>query len=167
MRAALVLLTVAACGGPHPAARIQHQAATLAQSADDSWSEGSAVYVGQTGSFMFPQPLSLRLSLIDRDADDGTGLPTELSITAASIEAYGTPTFEVVTEPTCQPTYCDAELRITGPGANMLQVTLTGNDGDEPDCFYHALFEDADPPAVIEAHRAEVEAEEANCMQAL
>ncbi|NVB81548.1 MAG: hypothetical protein HOV81_24350 [Kofleriaceae bacterium] len=163
MKSCLVLaVALAGCATDFdPDVRVERQAATAATAAADGWTEGGAVLVGEPGTFVFPQPLSLRMSIVDsKDVVDG--VKKQLTIASASVELVGSGTVEVVGTPSCQQNYCIAELRVLAAGASMLKVAGTGPDGTQRECIYYGIYEDADP-AVGTVHRDELETQQSKC----
>lgn len=145
-----------------PDVRVERQAATAATASAADWTEGGAVLVGEPGTFVFPQPLALRMSIVDSKSVDSDGEKQQLRIESASVELVGAGQLEIVSTPTCQQDYCIAELRVLATGASMLGVAGTGPDGTQHECIYYGIYEDADP-AVGATHRAELEAQQAEC----
>jgi hypothetical protein len=145
-----------------PDVRIERQAATAATASAAGWTEGGAVLVGPPGTFAFPQPLSLRMSIVDSKDVDPDGIKKQLTIQAASVEVSGTAQVEVMATPTCKQNYCIAELEVLAAGPSMLKVTGMGPDGAQHDCFYYGIYEGADV-AVGDAHREELETQQAEC----
>lgn len=144
--------------------RVERQSATLATATESGWTTGSTVLVATPGTFTFPQPLSLRISMIDSKVDVEEGAtPTLLTISRTTMAQYEAGPFEIVSEPVCQPTYCEAELSITDFGRSMLELTVVGTDGTEPDCFYFGVYEDADPTTASIALRDEAEEQQGEC----
>lgn len=164
MKRCLVLaVVIAGCTTDFdPDVRVERQNATAATASADGWTEGGAVLVGEPGTFVFPQPLSLRMSIVDSKDVDADGVKKQLTITSASVEPVGAGTVEVVGMPACQQNYCIAELRVLAAGASMLEVAGTGPDGTQHECIYYGIYEDADP-AVGTTHRAELEAQQSEC----
>lgn len=164
MRSCLVVAVVlAGCATDFdPDIKVERQAATVASASATDWAEGGAVLVGEPGTFLFPQPLSLRISIIDSKSLDPDGNKEQLRIQSASVELVGSGQVEVVSTPTCQENYCVAELSVLAAGASMLKVAGTGPDGTQRDCIYYGIYEDADP-AVGTTHRAELETQQAEC----
>jgi hypothetical protein len=168
MKGCLAVLLLAACTTTNPTVHVERQSSPLASATSDGWIAGSAVVVGAPGTFVFPQALSLRILLVDRDeepGDDGTRAP--LSVQSATVTAYGDSSFDVVTPPDCEPSACAAELRITGFGTNVIQIVATGEGGAHTACVYFGVHEDADPDAASAGLRDEAEAEQAACKQSL
>ncbi len=161
----LVLPVLAGCTSVELDVRVQRQSASLASIDEGAWRDGSIVQVGLPGSFTFPQPLALRLSLADRSADGE--MPVPLAVNRAMIAAYGDAAFEIIAGPTCGAVSCDAELLLSGSGTSMFSVTLTGPDGVASDCAYVAMFEDPDPTTVSESLRADVETHQTTCVTSL
>ena len=69
----------------------------------------------------------------------------------------------VTTEPTCMQNFCTAELTVAAQGSSFLTIEADGPDGKQTDCFYYAIYEDADPAAAAEMHRTELEAKQDAC----
>jgi hypothetical protein len=159
-------LLVACTDDGDPDIRIERQSSTLAEAKDVNWSTGGAVLAAQPGSFAFPQPLALRISLVDSKAIDENGVAAQLALQSVALAAFGTGTFEIATEPTCQENYCEAELRITAAGSSMLTVEATGA-ASEGDCFYYAIIEDAAPETAGAALRTELETRQRECYASL
>lgn len=164
MRACVAVVLLAACAGDSTTLRVERQPATLDDTTDDAWLAGGVVLVGEPGAFTYPQPVSVRVSLVERDVEMAE--PKLISrTTIAAFDDEGT--FEITRNPVCQPTHCEAELRLNASGVAMLQVTATGKDGDEVDCFYYAVYEDADPAGATAARYDEIEVKQRDCLQAL
>src|SRR5690606_11738531 len=107
-----LLATIAACTSTDLDVRVERQSSTLAQASADGWTPGGAVLVGAPGTFAFPQPLALRVMLVDGDATVAEGeAPEPLLISDVTLGVHGG-AFEIVQSPVCQPTYCEAELSI-------------------------------------------------------
>jgi hypothetical protein len=165
MRIAAGLLVLGACTTESdPDLRIERQSAALADVNAAAWAEGGAVLVAQPGTFAFPQPLSVRLSIVDSKALDADGAPTALKIETAKLTAYESATnVEVVSQPTCSQAFCTAELSVTSAGASMFTVSADGPDGMQNDCFYFGVFEEADPVTAGTAHQTELEMKQSEC----
>lgn len=164
MKGCLVLaIALAGCATDFdPDVRVERQARAAATASADGWTEGGAVLVGEPGTFVFPQPLSLRMSIVDSKDQGADGVRKQLVITSAAVELVGSGQVEMVATPTCEQNYCIAELRVLAAGASMLKVAGTGPDGTQRDCIYYGVYEDADP-AVGTAHRAELETQQSEC----
>jgi hypothetical protein len=167
MKGCLALVLLAACTTSNPTVHVERQSSPLASVTSDGWVAGSAVVVGGPGTFVFPQALSLRILLVDRDEDPGEDVArTPLSIQSAAVTAYGDSSFDVVTPPACEATECTAELRITGFGTSLFQIAATGEGGSHAACGYFGVHEDADPTTASAALRDQAEAAQAACKQA-
>ncbi len=158
---------VGACNAVDPDVRVERQASTLAQATEDGWHTGGAVFVGAAGSFSFPQPVALRISLVDGNTIDEEGGATPLPIETVSLELHGASAGDVSVEPTCDAVACTAELLVLEAGTTMLEVVATASDDSEGDCFYVAMHEDADPAAASESLRTELETQQTTCRTAL
>src|SRR3954462_6113637 len=76
---ALLAMLLGACASDSdPDVHIERQSATVASANAASWAEGGAVLVGVPGTFSFPQPLSLRISVVDSNKLDENGIPAQL-----------------------------------------------------------------------------------------
>lgn len=164
MKTCLVLAVVlAGCTTDFdPDVRIERQAATAATASAAGWTEGGAVLVGAPGTFAYPQPLSLRMSIVDSKDVDADGIKKQLTIDAATVEVSGLGQVEVVSAASCHQNYCITELRVLAAGASMLKVAGVGPDGTQHDCFYYGIYEDTDAAAGA-AHRDELEMQQAEC----
>jgi hypothetical protein len=170
MRAAClaVAFTLVACAGDTSTIHIERQASTLATATEDGWVAGGAVLVGAPGTFTFPQPVSLRITLVDPDADPMAEEPPEpMLVSMSKLTIFGEAVAEITENVTCQPTYCEAELTVADFGQTMLQVTATNPDADEGDCFYYAIYESDDPASAGESYRTTAEADQNECLQDL
>jgi hypothetical protein len=165
MRIAAGLLVLGACTTESdPDLRIERQSTTLADANAAAWAEGGAVLVAQPGTFSFPQPLSVRLSIVDSEVLDAEGAPTALKIQTAKLDAYESATsIEVVSQPTCSQTFCMAELSVKSTGASMFVVSAEGPEGTQNDCFYFGAFEETDPVTAGAAHQTELETKQSEC----
>lgn len=165
MRIAACLLLLGACTtDSDPDVRIERQSATIANANTDAWAEGGAVLVAAPGTFSFPQPLALRISIVDNIVLDAEGAPTQLTINTATLATFETAaTVEVVSAPACSRNFCTAELKVTGSGSSMLTVSADGPEGTQNDCFYFGVYEEADPASAGATYRAELEAKQADC----
>lgn len=172
MRARLATLALtsavasAGCSDTQTLIRIERQPTTLAAATDDGWVAGGAVLVGGPGTFSFPQPLALRISLIDPEAAppaEGEEPPPPRLVSIATLTLFGTAAAEITDGIVCQPTYCEAELSVLQSGTTMLQITAKNPDADRRDCFYYAVYEDADPAGAGTALREQVEAQQRDC----
>ncbi len=159
MRACLALLVASACSGNDARIRIERQPSTLAAATDDGWVAGGALLVAAPGSFSFPQPVAVRITLVDLDAE----MPEPELISTAKLTVFGEGVAEITENLTCQPTYCEAELSITAEGDAMLQAVATGKDSEGSDCFYYAVHEDPDPSAASPALYDAIEAKQHDC----
>jgi hypothetical protein len=148
-----------------PDARVERQTSKLDDINAAGWQEGGAVLVGLPGTFQFPQPLSLRISIVDNLVLDEEMTPTQLRITSATLGEYGAePTqLSVVTQPTCAANFCSAELSVAASGSSFLTIEADGPDGKQTECFYYAIYEDADPATAGATHRTELEAKQRDC----
>lgn len=164
-RIAAALLLLGACTtDTDPDARIERQSTTLADANASAWKEGGGVLVAVPGTFTFPQPLSLRISIVDNKVPDADGAPTQLTIKTATLAPYeSAATLEVVSAPTCSQNFCSAEFKVTGLGESMLTVSADGPDGKQNDCFYFAMYEETDPVTAGTTHRTELEAKQSDC----
>jgi hypothetical protein len=165
MRIAACLVLLGACTtDSDPDVRIERQSATVADAKADAWAEGGAVLVAAPGTFSFPQPLALRISIVDSKVLDAEGAPTQLTIKTATLATFETAnTLEVVSAPACSQNFCTAELKVTGSGSSMLTISATGPEGDQKDCFYFGVYEEADPAAAGATYREDLEAKQADC----
>jgi hypothetical protein len=165
MRIAAGLLLLGACTTESdPDLRIERQPTTLADANAAAWTEGGAVLVAVPGTFSFPQPLSLRLSIVDNEMPDADKAPTQLKISSAHLNAYETATtLEIVSQPTCSQNFCTAELSVKSTGASMFTVSAEGPEGTQNDCFYFGVFEETDPVTSGTAHQTELETKQSDC----
>jgi hypothetical protein len=162
----LVACVLAACADTSdPDMRVERQAATIADVKGSNWLEGGAVLVGAPGTFSFPQPLSVRISVVDSKQLDANGNPKQMQIRMASVATYGMDgELEILTQPTCTANYCTAELRVVAQGSSMLTLQAMGPGLEtQDDCFYYGVYEDADPATVGAQHQMELEAQQADC----
>src|SRR5262245_46794293 len=113
MKRWLPLVLLAGCTNENPDLVIERQPITIAQVTDTAWTRGSVILAGDPGPFPCPQPLSLRMSIVD-DAD--IEMPTSLTISQAKVETYGSGQATVSVTPVCQPTSCTAEINVTAAG---------------------------------------------------
>ena len=160
---AFAVFASAACASDNTSIRIERQPTTLAAASDDAWLAGGTVLVGAPGSFSFPQPVALRITLVDPNAE----MPVAALVSMSKLTVFGDGVGVITKNVTCQPTYCEAELSITDAGDSMLQVTATGKDGEKGDCFYYGVHEDADPAAASPALYKAIEAKQRDCQQDL
>jgi hypothetical protein len=162
---AIAALIPACTTDSDPDARVERQTSKLDDANAADWKEGGAVLVGVPGTFQFPQPLSLRISIVDNNVPDDETPPTQLRITSATLGQYGSePTqLSVVSQPTCAANFCSAELSVTASGSSFLTIEADGPDGKQTECFYYAIYEDADPTTAGDAHRTELEAKQRDC----
>lgn len=162
--AAIALLLGACTTNSDPDVRIERQSTTVADANTAAWAEGGAVLVAVPGTFSFPQPLAIRISLIDSKKLDASGAATQLTLTSATIALYGSDNeAQLVDAPTCERNFCTAGLTVAAAGQSMLTVKAVGPDGELNDCFYYGVYEDADPAAAGATHQSELEAEQADC----
>ena len=155
---ALVLLV--GCAEENPRLVIERQSATLADAAATGWSPGSALVTAQPGTFTFPQPLSVRFTIVSEEVDATSGLPTPLAITMGAIEPFGSGPMEITTPATCEGMLCTAELNITAAGSSMVHISANGPNGAERECFYYSLVEGAADTMTL---RAELETQQQDC----
>ena len=162
---AIAALVPACTTDSDPDARVERQTSTLDDANAAGWQEGGAVLVGVPGTFAFPQPLSLRISIVDNLVLDEEMSPTQLRITSATLGQYGSePTqLTITTQPTCAANYCSAELSVAAQGSSFLTIEAEGPDGKQTECFYYAIYEDADPTTAGASHRTELEAKQRDC----
>ena len=162
---ALALLVSACADTSDPDVRIERQSTTLADASTSAWTEGGAVLVAAPGTFQFPQPLSLRISIIDNKMLDADGAPTQLKITSATLAPYGTDASELTikSQPTCQQNFCSGELQVEGQGESLLTIEAEGDGGKQQDCFYFAVYEDADPTTAGAMYQTELEKKQKDC----
>ena len=167
MRLALAVCLVG-CTHSDPDVLVERQASTLDAASDAAWQLGGAVRVALPGTFEFPQPLALRISIVDSDMIDMVGAPKQLSIDSATLTSYGAANYEVAAPPSCAASFCMAELFIAEPGALMFIVSGRGDGATQQDCFYYGVIEDAaDPQAAGAAMQAELEQDQADCRRSL
>ncbi|HUS31196.1 MAG TPA: hypothetical protein VMZ53_21950 [Kofleriaceae bacterium] len=162
---AALLLTAAACtDDSDPDVRVERQVATLDDASAAAWSQGGAVLVGVPGTFAFPQPLSLRISIVDNKQLDEEMSPTQLKITSATLATYGDASeLTVKTQPSCAANFCSAELEVSAQGASMLTIEADGPDGKQTECFYYAIYEADDPATAGATYRTELETKQREC----
>ena len=153
-----MLVVAAACTPPNPRLVFERQALALAQTTEGGWSKGGAIIVGDPNTFTFPQPLSVRMKIIDSDTNPDA--PLELNISDAAMTPYGSGPLEIAVAPSCDATVCTAQLSITAQGSSMVHVSAESPDGPEADCFYYALV-DASVDAM--ALRDELETMQSDC----
>ena len=166
---AFVLVLASACSGDSLSLYVERQPASLTAATDEGWVAGSALAIAEPGSFTFPQPVSIRVMLIDPDAvpaDDETRVEPEL-VSTAKATVYGEGAGTITSNITCQPTFCEAEVTLASTGLAVLQLTAQNADGEESDCFYYGVYEDADPAAAGAALRADAEAAQTDCLNDL
>lgn len=165
MRIAACVLLLAACTTESdPDARIERQSTTLEDANAQAWAEGGAVLVAVPGTFSFPQPLSLRISIVDHKVLDAEMAPTQLTIKSATLTPYeSAATLETVSAPTCSQLFCTAELKVTGLGESMLTVSAEGPEGTQNECFYFGVYEDSDPVTAGASYRTTLEDKQAEC----
>jgi hypothetical protein len=167
MRALAVLVVVGACNAADPDVRFERQASALADANDADWQIGGAVFVGTAGTFAFPQHVALRISLVDSNTTDADGAATALPIETVSLELYGQSSGDISVEPTCDALACTAELLVLEAGITTLQVVATGPSDTEGDCFYYAVYEDADPEGIRAVLQSGAEETQSKCRTAL
>jgi len=144
--------------------RVERQASTLDNASTAGWTEGGAVLVALPGTFSFPQPLSIRISVIDSKMLDEEMVPTQLRISGATVALYGADSqLTVKAQPTCAANFCTAEFEVAAQGASMLQVEADGPDGKLNECFYYGIFEADDPNTAGTTHRTELEKQQREC----
>ncbi len=163
-------LVAAGCSSDAQSIRIERQPSTLAAAKPDAWVPGSAIIIGQPGSLSFPQPVSIRIKLVDREAAEAEteDMPVEPElVTRATAAIFGDAVGEITDNVSCQPTYCDAEVTLSGFGLTVLQVSAQNTEGEEGDCFYYGVYEESDPAAAGDAHREAAEAAQAECQRDL
>lgn len=157
-------LATSACSSDSQSIRIERQPSTLAAATADGWVAGSAVIIGELGAFSFPQPVSIRVTLVDRDAEETAEMPAEPKLVSmAKATVFGDGVGEITENITCQPDHCEVELMLSGVGLTMLQLTAQNTDGEEADCFYYGVYEEPDPVAAGDVHRDAAEADEQAC----
>lgn len=152
-----VLLLLAGCTTENPDLVIERQPTALAQATDAGWQRGSVILAGEPGAFTFPQPVSLRITIVD---DATLDTPTAELIARPMLAVPGAGQATVTLEPVCQPTYCTAEISITGAGESMLAIEASGPSGGERDCFYYAVV---DTTVDVDALKAELETRQRDC----
>lgn len=151
------LVLLAACASENPDLVIERQPTPLAQATDAGWTRGSVILAGDPGAFTFPQPLSLRFTIVD---DATLEMPTAELIAQPKLELSGAGQATVTVVPTCQPTHCTAEVSITGAGETMLAIEADGPAGIERACFYYAVV---DTSTDTDALRADLETRQRDC----
>ena len=156
---ALVLLV--GCTEENPYMRVERQSATLDEATAVGWSPGSALIVAQPGTFTFPQPLSVRFTIVSEEVDATSGLPTPLAITMGAIEPFGSGPMEITTPATCEGMQCTAQLNITAAGSSMVHISANGPNGAERECFYYSLVEGAGVDTMT--LRDELETQQQDC----
>jgi hypothetical protein len=155
----LAVLAAGACSDDNTVLLVERQPSALSAATADGWTPGSAVVVAAPGSLTFPQPIAIRISIVDRTQDE----PMPQPIGTGMLGSYGVS--PVITVPfSCQPTFCDAELQLSEQGSIIVQLSATGPDGTETDCFYYGVYEDADPASATATHREELETEQRRCL---
>ena len=155
----LVLILAAGCTEENPSLVIERQPAALAAATADGWVPGSVVLAGQPGTFTFPQPVSIRFSIVG-EATEGTE-PMQLAISAGQVEMFEAGPLSITTGATCEGVYCTAELGVSALGSGMVAVEAMGPQGPERECFYYAVVEDAAVDTMM--LRAELETQQRDC----
>lgn len=166
LRALVAVALVPACTtDSDPDVRVERQTSTLDEANASAWAKGGAVLVAVPGTFTFPQPLSLRISIVDNLVLDEEMVPTQLRITGATLGPYASePTqLTITSQPTCAANFCSAELEVAAQGSSFLTIEADGPDGKQTECFYYGIYEDADPEAAGATHRTELEAKQRDC----
>jgi hypothetical protein len=148
-----------------PDLRIERQSTTLDDANAASWAEGGAVLVAVPGTFTFPQPLSVRISIVDNKVLDEEMAPTQLRINAVTLGAYAEePTqLTVKSAPSCAANFCSAELEVAAQGSSLLTIEADGPDGKLTDCFYYGIYEVDDPSTGGTTYREELESKQREC----
>ena len=162
---AAALLLAACTDTSIPGLRTERQTATLADAKATSWIEGGAVLVAVPGTFSFPQPLSLRISVVDSEKLDANMMPTQLKISSATLAPYNNDAgvLTVKTDPACAQNFCAAELVVSAQGSGILVIQSDGPDGKFNDCFYYGVYEADDTTAAGEMYRTELEQKQRDC----
>lgn len=152
-----MLVGLVGCASENPSLIVERQAVALDRATDAGWSRGSVILAGDPGAFTFPQPLSLRFTIVD---DAAAEMPVTHLISKGRVAIYGSGRFEVTAEPVCQPMSCTAELTITEAGSSMVSIDADGPSGGERNCFYYAVV---DASTDTDALRAELETQQRDC----
>ncbi|HEY5921930.1 MAG TPA: hypothetical protein VIV11_09685 [Kofleriaceae bacterium] len=154
----LPLLLLAGCATEDSSLLIERQPTTIAQTSDTGWKRGSVILAGDAGIFTFPQPVSLRFTMVD---DATLEMPTQLAITAPKLEPFGASSqLEVTIEPACDAMTCTAELSVTAMGSSVIAVQAKGPYGTERACFYYAVV---DASTDTDALRTDLETQQQDC----
>ena len=153
----LPLLLIAGCATEDSSLVIERQPTTIAQATDSGWKRGSVILAGETGVFTFPQPVSLRLTMVD---DATLEMPTQLAIMAPKVEPFGAGQLAVTVEPACDAMTCTAELSVAATGSSMIAIEAKGPYGTERACFYYAVV---DSSTDTDALRVDLEAQQQDC----
>jgi len=161
--ACFVVLLAACATRSDPDVRVERQAAAFDDIKAANWVEGGAVLVALPGTFTFPQPVSLRISVIDSKELTADGVPTQLAVMTASVGVYDQGPIEIARQPACQQNYCTAELRVNAQGAGILTIITNGVAGTQKDCFYYGIYEDADPAAAGTMYQTQLEKQQSAC----
>jgi len=157
MRRWLPLVLLAACASENRSLVVERQASPVAQATDAGWKRGSVILSGEPGTFTFPQPIALRLTIVD---DDTAEMPKYLAISMGTVDPFGAGAVEVSVAPDCQPMRCFAELRVTAAGSSMVAIEATGPKGIERQCFYYAVV---DSGTDTDALRTSLEEQQRDC----
>lgn len=152
-----MLVGLVGCASENPSLIVERQAVPLAQATDGAWSRGSVILAGDPGAFTFPQPLSLRFTIVD---DAAAEMPMTQLISSGKVATYGSGQFQVMVEPVCQPRFCTAEVSVTAAGSSMLALDAEGPNGGERICFYYAVV---DASTDTDTLRAELETQQRDC----
>lgn len=161
--ACFVVLLAACATETDPDVRVERQAAAIADIKASNWAEGGAVLVAVPGTFTFPQPLSVRISVVDSKDLTADGVPTQLGVMTASVGIFDQGPLEIARQPACQQNYCTAELRVTAQGSGMLTIITDGAAGTQKDCFYYGIYEAADPAAAGMMYQTQLEKQQYDC----
>jgi hypothetical protein len=145
------------CTSENPSLIVERQAVPLDQATDAGWTRGSVILAGDAGAFTFPQPLSLRFTIVD---DAAAAMPATQLISRGKVAIYGSGQLAVTAEPVCQPMSCTAELTIMEAGSSMVAIDADGPSGGERNCFYYAVV---DATTDTDALRAELETQQRDC----
>src|SRR5690242_1930141 len=94
---ATVLVLAAGCTSDHDALVVERQPAPLADATPANWTAGSVIFAGDPQAFTFPQPVSLRFSIVD---DPATEMPLPLAISKPTVAPFGSGQASVTVEPT-------------------------------------------------------------------
>ena len=121
---------------------VERQPVVLEQARSDAWIVGSGI--ATLDALTFPQPLTLRFSVVDDAANPKLALPLK----GVRFDTYGASQLQVRAPQTCPRStpdsaavYCLSEFSVADAGLSMLVMHAETSAGIATTCFYYGVVD--------------------------